>query len=133
MFLVPLDAPGIEIQAIRTLDGDRTNIVYYSDVRVDDCYRIGDVNGGWSVMRFALDAEHGIVEPQTHGLQNISMMSEHGQLMAEAADGSPRRCRYPTTTGDARSTTGRRSTGWGAAWPASRRPCRRPACTAGWR
>lgn len=87
MFLVPLDAPGIEIQAIRTLDGDRTNIVYYSDVRVDDCYRIGEVNGGWTVMRFALDAEHGIAEPQTHGLQNISMMSEHGQLMAEAADG----------------------------------------------
>ena len=87
MFLVPLDSPGIEIQGIRTLDGDRTNIVYYSDVRVDDRYRIGEVNGGWTVMRFALDAEHGITEAQGHGLQNISMMSEHGHLMAEAADG----------------------------------------------
>jgi alkylation response protein AidB-like acyl-CoA dehydrogenase len=38
-------------------------------------------------MRFALDAEHGITEVQSHGLQNISMMSEHGHLMAEAADG----------------------------------------------
>src|ERR1700733_6520255 len=46
MFLVPLDSPGIEIQGIRTIDGDRTNIVYYSDVRVDDLYRIGDVNAG---------------------------------------------------------------------------------------
>ncbi|WP_118913950.1 acyl-CoA dehydrogenase family protein [Mycobacterium shigaense] len=87
MFLVPLDSPGIEIQGIRTLDGDRTNIVYYSDVRVDDLYRIGEVNGGWTVMRFALDAEHGITDPADHGLQNISMMSEHGHLMAEAADG----------------------------------------------
>lgn len=87
MFLVPLDSEGIEIQGIRTLDGDRTNIVYYSDVRVDDLYRIGEVNGGWTVMRFALDAEHGITEVQDHGLQNISMLSEHGQLMAEAADG----------------------------------------------
>lgn len=87
MFLVPLDSPGIEIQGIRTLDGDRTNIVYYSDVRVDDRYRIGEVNGGWTVMRFALDAEHGITDPADHGLQNISMMSEHGHLMAEAADG----------------------------------------------
>jgi alkylation response protein AidB-like acyl-CoA dehydrogenase len=87
MFLVPLDSPGIEIQGIRTLDGDRTNIVYYSDVRVDDRYRIGEVNGGWTVMRFALDAEHGITDAQSHGLQNISMMSEHGHLMAEAADG----------------------------------------------
>jgi 3-oxocholest-4-en-26-oyl-CoA dehydrogenase alpha subunit len=87
MFLVPLDSPGIEIQGIRTLDGDRTNIVYYSDVRVDDLYRIGEVNGGWTVMRFALDAEHGIAETEDHGLQNVSMMSEHGHLMAEATDG----------------------------------------------
>ena len=60
MFLVPLDSPGIEIQGIRTLDGDRTNIVYYSDVRVDDLYRIGEVNGGWTVMRFGagLRARH---------------------------------------------------------------------------
>lgn len=87
MFLVPLDSAGIEIQAIRTVDGDRTNIVYYGDVRVDDLYRIGEVNGGWTVMRFALDAEHGITEVQDHGLQNISMLSEHGHLMAEAADG----------------------------------------------
>ena len=86
MFLVPLDSPGIEIQGIRTVDGDRTNIVYYSDVRVDDPYRIGEVNGGWTVMRSALDSEHGIVNPEDHGLQNISAMSEHGRVMAEAVD-----------------------------------------------
>src|SRR6201992_504213 len=45
MFLVPLNSPGIEIQGIRTVDGDRTNITYYSDVRVADRYRIGEVNG----------------------------------------------------------------------------------------
>jgi alkylation response protein AidB-like acyl-CoA dehydrogenase len=86
MFLVPLDSPGVEIQGIRTLDGDRTNIVYYSDVRVDDLYRIGEVNAGWTVMRSALDSEHGLVEAEDHGLQNIAAMSEHGRLMAEAVD-----------------------------------------------
>jgi alkylation response protein AidB-like acyl-CoA dehydrogenase len=86
MFLVPLDSPGVEIQGIRTLDGDRTNIVYYSDVRVDDLYRIGEVNGGWTVMRSALDSEHGLIDPEDHGLQNISAMSEHGRVMAEAVD-----------------------------------------------
>ena len=86
MFLVPLDSPGIEIQGIRTLDGDRTNIVFYSDVRVDDFYRIGEVNGGWTVMRFALDAEHGIVDRDDQGLQYISAMSSHGTEMAEAVD-----------------------------------------------
>jgi alkylation response protein AidB-like acyl-CoA dehydrogenase len=86
MFLVPLDSPGIEIQPIRTIDGDRTNIVYYSDVRVDDKYRIGDVNGGWAVLRAALDVEHGTVDGDAAGLQRIAVMSEHATLMAEAID-----------------------------------------------
>jgi len=86
MFLVPLDSPGIEIQSIRTIDGDRTNIVYYSDVRVDDKYRIGDVNGGWAVLRGALDVEHGTVGRDSDGLQTIAVMSEHLTLMAEAID-----------------------------------------------
>ena len=86
MFLVPLDSPGIEIQGIRTLDGDRTNIVYYSDVRVDDRYRIGEVNGGWTVMRAALDSEHGVTSPEDHGLQYIAAMAAHGDVMAEVVD-----------------------------------------------
>ncbi|HUB58340.1 MAG TPA: acyl-CoA dehydrogenase family protein [Mycobacterium sp.] len=86
MFLVPLDSPGVEIQPIRTIDGDRTNIVYYSDVRVDDKYRIGEINGGWAVLRGALDAEHGTIERDDDGLQTIAVMSEHLTLMAEAID-----------------------------------------------
>ncbi len=86
MFLVPLDTPGIELQPRRTLDGDRTNIVYYSDVRVDDLYRIGEVNDGWTVMRAALDAEHGMVDPEDHGLQDIAALAAHGDIMAEVVD-----------------------------------------------
>ena len=86
MFLVPLDSPGIDIQPIRTVDGDRTNIVFYSDVRVDDRYRIGPVNGGWGVLRGALDEEHGTVKKEDDGLQRIAVMSEHLTLMAEAID-----------------------------------------------
>ncbi|WIM86959.1 acyl-CoA dehydrogenase family protein [Candidatus Mycobacterium wuenschmannii] len=87
MFLVPLDSPGVDIQPIRTVDGDRTNIVFYSDVRVDDRYRIGPVNGGWGVLRGALDQEHGTAEKEEDGLQRIAVMSEHLTLMAEAMDG----------------------------------------------
>jgi 3-oxocholest-4-en-26-oyl-CoA dehydrogenase alpha subunit len=86
MFLVPLDVPGVEIQPIRTVDGDRTNITYYSDVRVDDRYRVGEVNGGWAVLREALNAEHGTVERDAHGLQKLAAMSEHLLLLAEAVD-----------------------------------------------
>ena len=86
MFLVPLDCPGVEIQPLRTVDGDRTNITYYSDVRVDDRYRVGAVNGGWTVLRDALNDEHGTVERGADGLQKIAAMAEHLVLLAEAID-----------------------------------------------
>lgn len=86
MFLVPLDSPGVEVQGIRTVDGDRTNITYYSDVRVGDKYRVGAVNGGWTVLRDALNAEHGTIERDTEGLQKLATMTEHILLMAEAVD-----------------------------------------------
>lgn len=86
MFLVPLASPGVEIQAIRTVDGDRTNITFYSDVRIPDHYRVGDVNGGWSVLREALNAEHGTVERDAEGLQKIATMTEHLLLLADGLD-----------------------------------------------
>ncbi|WP_395307412.1 acyl-CoA dehydrogenase family protein [Mycobacterium sp. AMU20-3851] len=86
MFLVPLDTPGVEIQGIRTVDGDRTNIVYYSDVRVDDKYRMGEVNGGWTVVREPLDAEHGAVAAADDGLDDVAIMTHQAMFMANAAD-----------------------------------------------
>lgn len=86
MFLVPLDTPGIEIQGIRTVDGDRTNIVYYSDVRVPDRYRLGEVNGGWTVLREPLNAEHGAVAAAVDGLADVSIMMHQAGFMAEALD-----------------------------------------------
>ena len=50
MFLVPMDQPGVEVQGVYTLSGERTNITFYNDVRVRDRWRIGDVDGGWGVM-----------------------------------------------------------------------------------
>ena len=86
MFLVPLDSPGIEIQGIRTIDGDRTNIVYYSDVRVDDKYRLGEVNAGWTVLREPLNTEHGAVAAAPDGLQDVSIMMHQAGFMADAVD-----------------------------------------------
>ena len=86
MFLVPLDSPGVEIQGIRTVDGDRTNIVYYSDVRVDDKYRLGEVNNGWTVVREPLNVEHGAVDAAPDGLQDVSIMMHQAGFMADAVD-----------------------------------------------
>ena len=55
MFLVPLDAPGVEIHPVHTMGGERTNATFYTGVRVPDAYRVGEVDGGWDVMTVALD------------------------------------------------------------------------------
>ena len=54
MFLVPLDHPGVEIREVRTMGNERTNVTFYNEVRVPDSARVGDVDGGWDVMRVAL-------------------------------------------------------------------------------
>jgi alkylation response protein AidB-like acyl-CoA dehydrogenase len=43
---------------VNTVSGERTNVTYYDDVRVEDRYRIGDVDGGWGVMTASLQSEH---------------------------------------------------------------------------
>lgn len=60
MFLVPMNASGIERQAVRTMGYERTNIVFYNDVRVSDFYRVGEADGGLPVMRAALEAEQNL-------------------------------------------------------------------------
>lgn len=57
MFLVPLDTPGIGTEPVHTLGGERTNVTYYSDVRIPDSCRVGEVNEGWRVMTVALTYE----------------------------------------------------------------------------
>jgi 3-oxocholest-4-en-26-oyl-CoA dehydrogenase alpha subunit len=86
MFLVPLDTAGIEIHAVRCVDGDRTNLTYYTDVRVPDKYRMGEVNGGWKVLRDPLNAEHGAVDANPDGLQDIAVMQQQADMLAEAVD-----------------------------------------------
>ncbi len=54
MFVIPMDTPGIETSPVHTMGGERTNITYYDNVRVDDKYRVGEVDGGWKVMMTAL-------------------------------------------------------------------------------
>lgn len=99
MFLVPLDSPGIEIQGIRTVDGDRTNIVYYSDVRVDDKYRLGEVNAGWTVLREPLNTEHGAVAAAPDGLQDTSIMMHQAGSMATAVDNAVAAATRPDPNG----------------------------------
>lgn len=59
MFLVPLDDPGITVDPVHTLGGERTNVTFYTDVRVPDTARVGELNRGWDVLVMALNMERG--------------------------------------------------------------------------
>jgi alkylation response protein AidB-like acyl-CoA dehydrogenase len=57
-FLVPLDAPGVEIRPIRQMSGGSSfNQVFLSDVRVGDDLRLGGPGDGWRVALTCLGFE----------------------------------------------------------------------------
>ena len=66
LFLAPLKTvPGFMVQAVHTLQDERTNITFYTDMRIPDRYRLGPVNRGIDVMTAAMSLEHGGLGYQT--------------------------------------------------------------------
>src|SRR5207244_2540347 len=58
MFIVPMQAPGVTVRPIRSLDGwGDINNVFFDDVRVPASERIGEENRGWYVSTGALNNE----------------------------------------------------------------------------
>jgi alkylation response protein AidB-like acyl-CoA dehydrogenase len=57
-FLVPLDPPGVEIRPIRQMTGGSSfSEVFFSDVRIPDELRLGNVGDGWRVALTTLGFE----------------------------------------------------------------------------
>jgi acyl-CoA dehydrogenase len=49
-FVVDMHAPGVEVRPLRQMTGGASfNEVFFTDVRVPDDHRLGDVNQGWTV------------------------------------------------------------------------------------
>ena len=60
-FMVPLDAPGVTVRAVRRLDGDEAFAdVFLEDVFVPDDAVIGEVNRGWYVAMATTSSERGL-------------------------------------------------------------------------
>ncbi|ORA11652.1 acyl-CoA dehydrogenase family protein [Mycobacterium arosiense] len=59
MFLVPLNSDGIVVEPVHTLGGERTNITFYTDVRIPDTARVHELNKGWEFLTLALTTERG--------------------------------------------------------------------------
>lgn len=50
MFILRMDSPGIEIRPIRQMNEESVfNEVYFTDVRIPDAQRLGEVGQGWTV------------------------------------------------------------------------------------
>jgi alkylation response protein AidB-like acyl-CoA dehydrogenase len=59
-FLVPLDAPGVEVRPIRQMSGGSSFCeVFLTDVRIPDELRLGGVGQGWKVALTTLGFERG--------------------------------------------------------------------------
>lgn len=50
MFIVDMHAPGVEARPIKQMSGGSSfNEVFFTDVRVKDSHRLGDIGNGWAV------------------------------------------------------------------------------------
>ncbi|GHB66863.1 acyl-CoA dehydrogenase [Streptomyces umbrinus] len=67
-FLVPIDAPGVEVRPLRQMTGGADfNEVFLTDVRVPDDHRLGEVDGGWTVALTTLMNERATVGSEGAG------------------------------------------------------------------
>jgi alkylation response protein AidB-like acyl-CoA dehydrogenase len=61
-FLVPMDAPGVEVRPLRQMTGGADfNEVFLTDVHIPDDHRLGEVDGGWTVALTTLMNERATV------------------------------------------------------------------------
>ena len=71
-FIVDMESPGVEVRPLRQITGEAEfNEVYFTDVKVPDEYRIGEVGDGWRVVLTTLMNERvaigGAIAPRGSG------------------------------------------------------------------
>lgn len=57
LFLIRMDDPGLKVYPMPTMGKERTNMVYFDNVKVSDEYRVGEMNKGFQYISEALDLE----------------------------------------------------------------------------
>jgi acyl-CoA dehydrogenase len=88
--IVDMSAPGVEIRPLRQMSGGATfNEVFFTDVRVADDHRLGDVDGGWGVAMTTLMNERAAIGGGGTGaglvplVERLIQMVRHRQLSAD--------------------------------------------------
>ena len=79
-FVVDMHAPGVEVRPLRQMTGGASfNEVFFTDVRIPDSHRLGDVNQGWTVALTTLMNERASIGAGGgggSGLGNVTRLTE---------------------------------------------------------
>lgn len=67
VFMVPIDAPGMEVFPMTSWAGNRINRVTFTDVRIHSSALIGQANEGWKLIAGALDFERAEIGARVTG------------------------------------------------------------------
>ncbi|MEV6878250.1 acyl-CoA dehydrogenase family protein [Amycolatopsis sp. NPDC051128] len=85
-FLVPMDAPGVEVRPLRQMTGGADfNEVFLTDVRVPDDHRLGAVDGGWTVALTTLMNERATVGNEGVGAVSAALSPDRLAALMRAA------------------------------------------------
>ncbi len=72
-FVVDMHAPGVEVRPLRQMTGGASfNEVFFTDVRIPDDHRLGEVNGGWTVALTTLMNERAAIGGSGGGAGTMS-------------------------------------------------------------
>ncbi len=71
VFLLPMNTPGITIQPMYLLGGERNNATFYDNVRVPKSCLVGEENKGWKYITTQLDFERIALNPSSPLRRNI--------------------------------------------------------------
>jgi acyl-CoA dehydrogenase len=89
-FVVNMHAPGVEVRPLRQMTGGASfNEVFFTDVRIPDDHRLGDVNAGWGVALTTLMNERAAIGGGGAGLggvMNLQRLVELAQHHGKASD-----------------------------------------------
>jgi alkylation response protein AidB-like acyl-CoA dehydrogenase len=89
LFILPMSSPGITVQEMRCMDGERTNEVFLDDVWVSDEYVVGEAGRGFNYVSQALDSERHTLFPLGMLTRMFDVFLDY--VRTEVRDGSPLR------------------------------------------
>jgi len=89
LFMVPCDAPGIEMREVRTMEARTCNDVFFTDVRVPLSAVVGTAGEGWKQLMRGLSVERMIIAAFSIGAARRSLQDAVAYMQQRDAFGQP--------------------------------------------